>query len=283
MLPAEYQAMHLVERTHWWFRGRRRLLVSFLARVGGARAGALRILDYGCGTGGNTTSYGQFGSVTGVEPDPHAVRLAQARGGGSYCRADGVRLPFRNGTFDVVIASDVLEHIEDDSGAMAEMARVLRPGGSMIICVPAHQWLFSYHDAALQHFRRYSKATLGSLLGRERLRIRRLSYWNTTLFPLLSLYRLLQQQRPRPLPRSDTRLPPGLINQALAVLLSAEAALVRHVRLPWGLSLVVVAESYEEGRPQALSARSEESAPAGVRTVPADERRNTTASESQYH
>jgi SAM-dependent methyltransferase len=283
VLPAEYHAMHLVELTHWWFRGRRRLLVSFLARVGGARAGALRILDYGCGTGGNTTSYGQFGSVIGVEPDPHAVRLAQARGGGSYCRADGVRLPFRNGTFDVVIASDVLEHIEDDSGAMAEMARVLRPGGSMIISVPAHQWLFSYHDAALHHFRRYSKATLRSLLGRERLRIRRLSYWNTTLFPLLSLYRLLQQQRRRPLPRSDTRLPPGLINQALAVLLSAEAALVRHVGLPWGLSLVVVAESYEERPPQASRAPSEESAGAGVATLPADDRRNTTASESQYH
>jgi SAM-dependent methyltransferase len=283
VLPAEYQTMHLVERTHWWFRGRRRLLVSFLARVGGARAGALRILDYGCGTGGNTTSYGQFGSVTGVEPDPHAVRLAQGRGGASYCRADGVRLPFRNGTFDVVIASDVLEHIEDDSGAMAEIARVLRPGGSIIISVPAHQWLFSYHDAALHHFRRYSKATLGSLLGRERLRIRRLSYWNTTLFPLLSLYRLFQQRRSHPLPRSDTRLPPAPINEALAVLLSAEAALVRHVRLPWGLSLVVVAESYEEGPPQVSSARSEESAPAGVATLPADERRNTTASESQYH
>ncbi len=259
------------------------MLVSFLARVGGARAGALRILDYGCGTGGNTTGYGQFGSVTGVEPDPHAVRLAQARGGGSYCRADGVRLPFRDGTFDVVIASDVLEHIKDDSGAMTEMARVLRPGGSMIISVPAHQWLFSYHDAALQHFRRYSKVTLRGLLARERLRIRRLSYWNTTLFPLLSLYRLLQQRRPRTVPRSDTRLPPGLINEALAVLLSAEAALLRHVGLPWGLSLVVVAESYEEGPPQASSARSEESAPAGITTVLADERRNTTASESQYH
>ncbi len=283
MLPAEYQSMHLVELTHWWFRGRRRLLVSFLARVGGARAGALRILDYGCGTGGNTTRYGRFGSVTGVEPDPHAIRLAQKRGGACYCRANGLRLPFRNGAFDVVIASDVLEHIEDDSAALAEMARVLKPGGSMIISVPAHQWLFSYHDAALQHFRRYSKVNLRGLLGRERLQIRRLSYWNMTLFPLLSLYRLFQQRRPHTEPRSDTTLPSGLINEVLAVLLSAEGALLRHVSLPWGLSLVVVAESYGEGPPQASSARSEESAPAGVRTEPADERLNTMASESQYH
>jgi SAM-dependent methyltransferase len=283
VLPAEYQAMHLVELTHWWFRGRRRLLVSFLARVGGARTGALRILDYGCGTGGNTTSYGRFGSVTGVEPDPHAIRLAQKRGGAFYCRANGLRLPFRNGAFDVVIASDVLEHIEDDSAALAEMARVLKPGGSMIISVPAHQWLFSYHDAALQHFRRYSTVNLRGLLGRERLRIRRLSYWNMTLFPLLSLYRLFQPRRRRTEPHSDTRLPPGLINEVLAVLLSAEGALVRHVRLPWGLSLVVVAESYGERPPQASSARSKESAPAGVTTALADERRNTTARESQYH
>ena len=283
MLPAEYQAMHLVELTHWWFRGRRRLLLSFLARVGGARAGALRILDYGCGTGGNTASYARYGSVIGVEPDPHAIQLAEQRGGAFYCRANGLRLPFRNGAFDVVIASDVLEHIEDDSAALGEMARVLKPGGSMIISVPAHQWLFSYHDAALQHFRRYSKVTLRSLLGRERLRIRRLSYWNMTLFPLLSLYRLFQQRRPRTEPRSDTRLPSRLINEVLAVLLSAEGGLTRHVRLPWGLSLVVVAESYGERRPQASSARSKESARAGVTTVLADERRNTTASESQYH
>ncbi len=271
------------ELSHWWFRGRRRLLRNLLRDIAGSRAGSLRILDYGCGTGGNTQTYRPLGWIVAIEPDEFAIRAAESRGGASYCRANGIQLPFRSGTFDVVIASDVLEHIRDDAAALSEIARVLRPGGSIVVTVPAHQWLFSGHDAALQHFRRYSKVTLSGLLGRERLRIRRLSYWNTTLFPLLSLYRLVQQRHPRTVPRSDTRLPPRMINEALAVLLSAEAVLVRHVRLPWGLSLVVVAESYEEGRPQASSARSEESAPADVTTVRADERRNTTASESQYH
>ena len=271
------------ELSHWWFRGRRRLLLNLLRDIAGSRAGSLTILDYGCGTGGNTPAYRTLGWCVGIEPDEFAIRAAKSRGGASYCRANGIQLPFRPDSFDVVIASDVLEHIENDSAALAQIARVLKPGGSMIISVPAHQWLFSYHDTALQHFRRYSKVTLRGLLGRERLQIRRLSYWNMTLFPFLSLYRLFQQRRPHSEPRSDTRLPSGVINEVLAVLLSAEAALIRHVRLPWGLSLVVVAESYGEPPPQASSDRSKESAPAGVTTVMTDERRNTTASESQYH
>ena len=246
MLPAEYQTMHFVELKHWWFRARRRLLLELLAGLKRDRADPFHILDFGCGTGGNTTTYGRFGTTVGIEPDSNAVRLAQARGGASYCCGNGVQLPFRAAAFDVIIASDVLEHIEADSAAVEEMVRVLRPGGSLIITVPAHQWLFSEHDTALHHFRRYSKASLRALLVRHRLRIRRLSYWNTTLFPIICLYRLLQQRRRPVLPHSDTSLPPALINEALAVLLAGEVAVLRYARLPWGLSLVVVAEPWGE-------------------------------------
>jgi SAM-dependent methyltransferase len=283
VLPAEYQAMHLAEMSHWWFRGRRRLLVSLLQRFGVAGVNRLRVLDYGCGTGGNTVMYGHLGSVIGVEPDARAIRLAHARGGALYCRGNGVLLPFRGGAFDVVIASDVLEHIEDDSAAMTEIRRVLRPRGSVIIIVPAHQWLFANHDVALHHFRRYSKTALRGLLARSGFQITRLSYWNTALFPVSCLYRLVQQRHPSAFPRADTGVPLGLMNELLTALLSVEAALVRRVTLPWGLSLVAVAESYEERLPHSSSARSEESAPSGVTADPADERRNITASESQYH
>jgi len=141
-----------------------------------------------------------------------------------------------------VVASDVLEHIEDDLAAVWEIARVLRPGGAVVISVPAHPWLFSEHDAALHHFRRYSKATLRDLLKRGGLRIRRISYWNAALFPAICLHRLLVKPRRGREPRSDTSSSPWLINEALAALLAAEAAVLRHAPLPWGVSLVAVAE-----------------------------------------
>jgi SAM-dependent methyltransferase len=237
----EYEIMHAQELGHWWFRGRRRVLVDLLREVAGPRAGSLRILDYGCGTGGNTSGYASLGAVVGIEPDPAAVRLARERGGAQYCRASGTQLPFGQGAFDVVVASDVLEHIEDDLAAVSEIARVLRPGGATIISVPAHQWLFLEHDAALYHFRRYSKAGLRDLLERGGLRVRRLSYWNAALFPAICLHRLLVKRR-RHEPRSDTTSPPWLINEALTALLAVEAAILRRAPLPWGVSLVGVAE-----------------------------------------
>jgi len=243
MLPAEYDAMYRVELRHWWFRGRRRVLADLLTEVAGPRAGSIRILDYGCGTGGNTSAYASLGAVVGIEPDAGAVALARQHAGAQYVRASGTHLPFRPGCFDAVVASDVLEHIQDDRAAVSEIARVLRPGGAAVISVPAHPWLFSEHDAALHHFRRYTKIALRNVLERGGLRIRRLSYWNAALFPAISLHRLLA--RPRRAghgPRSDTRSTPWLINEGLAGLLRVEAAILRHASLPWGVSLVGVAE-----------------------------------------
>jgi SAM-dependent methyltransferase len=242
VLPQEYEIMHALELRHWWFRGRRRLLVNLLKGVAGAGAGPLRILDYGCGTGGNTSAYGSFGNVVGIEPDSGAVRLAHKRGGAGYCRTTGTDLPFRDGSFDVVMASDVLEHIEQDDKAVSEIARVLRPGGLTILSVPAHEWLFSDHDTALQHFRRYSRLALRDLLERNRLTICRLSYWNAALSPVVCVQRLIGKRRWTGQPQSDTVLPPRLLNEALARLLAVESALASWITLPWGVSLVAVAE-----------------------------------------
>jgi SAM-dependent methyltransferase len=242
VLPAEYDAMHLVEMRHWWFRGRRRVLMDLLKDVAGSRSGSIRILDYGCGTGGNTPSYASLGSVVGIEPDGAAIRLAGRRAGARYARASGTQLPFRAGVFDTVVASDVLEHIDDDLAAVSEIARVLTPGGAVVFSVPAHPWLFSEHDAALHHFRRYTKAGLRGVLERGGLKIRRLTYWNTALFPAVALHRLLGRRRPGGIPpRSDTRPTFRPVNEALAGLLRLEAAILHHASLPWGVSLVGVA------------------------------------------
>jgi SAM-dependent methyltransferase len=242
MLPHEYETMHALETRHWWYRGRRRVLVDSLRAVAGTGPSAPRILDYGCGTGGNTGAYASLGEVIGIEPDRGAVALAGARGGARFCRAGGTQLPFRGAVFDAVVASDVLEHIEDDRAAVAEVVRVLKPGGAFIFSVPAHQWLFSEHDAALLHFRRYSRSALRHLLEGGGLRIRRLSYWNTTLFPVVCLHRLLARRRGGSQAQSDTRPTPWIINESLASVLTAEAAVLRHASLPWGVSLVGMAQ-----------------------------------------
>ena len=234
--------MHALELRHWWFRGRRRLLVNLLKGAAGVQAGSLRILDYGCGTGGNALAYASLGTVVGAEPDSAAVRLAHIRGGASYCRTGGTQLPFRENSFDVVMASDVLEHIEQDREAVSEIARVLRPGGAAIISVPAHQWLFSEHDTTLHHFRRYSKSAIRDLLERSGLRVRRLSYWNAALFPAVCAHRLLGKWRRANQPHSDTVSAPWLLNETLAGLLTIESAVAHRIGLPWGVSLVAVAE-----------------------------------------
>ena len=242
MEPAEYEAMHAQELRHWWFRGRRRVLIDALRTVVISRSSSPQILDYGCGTGGNSPAYAQLGSVVGVEPDPTAVRLAFQRGWARYCRGAGTELPFKDAVFDVVMASDVLEHIQNDVAAAGEIARVLRPGGTAIITVPAHPWLFSEHDAALHHCRRYSKTSFRDLLDSSGMKIRRISYWNTALFPVICVHRLLTTSQTLKKPRSDTTSSPRIINEALTGLLLAEAAVLRYAPLPWGVSLLAVAE-----------------------------------------
>jgi SAM-dependent methyltransferase len=241
MLPHEYEAMHALETRHWWFRGRRQVLLDSLRSATAGCAPVPRILDYGCGTGGNTGVYAQQGAVIGIEPDRGAVALAGARGGARFCRASGTRLPFRPAVFDVVLASDVLEHIEDDREAVAEVVRVLKPGGAFIFSVPAHPWLFSEHDAALLHFRRYTRTALRHLLEAAGLEVRRLSYWNAALFPVVCVHRMIGRIRRKARVHSDTRPTPWIINESLTWLLQAEAAVLRHASLPWGVSLVGIA------------------------------------------
>lgn len=248
MRDTEYATMHDQEMVHWWFRGRRVLLRELIARHLRFPDGLpRRLLDLGCGTGGNSSAYTEFGSIVGVEPDSSALRFAQARLDGRsgvnpvYCRAVGTSLPLASGSFDAVIASDVLEHIADDRTAVAEVARVLRPGGVFIFSVPARPWLWSAHDEALWHKRRYRRAELLSLIGGGGLEMRWLTYWNAALFPVVAMYRTLRRWMHTGDPTSDVTLPGPTLNRILFGILAAEAAALRYVRFPVGVSLVGVA------------------------------------------
>jgi SAM-dependent methyltransferase len=244
MRDNEYDLMHAQELQHWWFRGRRRVLADLMSGYATDRQETLRILDFGCGTGGNLRAYSRYGSVFGLEPDSGAVRLATGRGGALLSRGSGTELPFQSGAFDVVVASDVLEHIENDRAAVQEISRVLRPGGAFIFSVPAHPWLFGPHDQALMHRRRYVQRGLRSTIENAGLRVVRLSYWNSTMFPFFCVQRLVERWRPRREVRSDPGAVPRVANELLTGVLMLEAALLRHGRLPWGLSLVGIARRH---------------------------------------
>jgi SAM-dependent methyltransferase len=241
MQPNEYELMYSQELQHWWFRGRRRVLVDFLLEYATGHKGPLRILDFGCGTGGNLGEYSRFGSVYGLEPDSSAIRLAARRGGAILCRGSGIDLPFQSHAFDVVVASDVLEHIDDDRRAAQEISRVLRPAGALIFSVPAHPWLLGPHDEALMHRRRYGQSDLRNTIENAGLEVVRLSYWNSTMFPFFCVQRLLERLRPRERVHSNAGAVPGFANELLTGILMLEAALLRHTGLPWGLSLVGMA------------------------------------------
>lgn len=243
MESRELETMARLESTHWWFRGRRALLLDILRercrQLGEARP---LLLDLGSGTGANSVAYCAIADVVAMEPAADAVRHARARPGPRYSRGEGTRLPFADRVFDVVVASDVLEHIADDARAVREVARVLAPRGIFVFSVPAYQWLWSAHDEALAHRRRYRRKTLRRLLEDAGLRVGWLSYWNTVLFPVAALRRLANRRVRAGEAASDVAPAGPAATRALVGLLRIEGLFARKVGLPLGLSLVGWAE-----------------------------------------
>lgn len=246
MEPQEYARMFEYETRHWWFAGTRRVVLDVLSRR--LPPGPLRLLDVGCGTGGTTARLAGLGSVLGLERERAALGLARSRelAGAALAGADAAALPVRTGSVDAVVLLDVLEHVDDESAVLGEVRRVLAPGGLALVTVPALQALWSEHDEALHHRRRYSRAALQQSLEVSGLTVQYLTYYNSFLFPAVAAARLLGRARRRLCrragsPRSDLSRPPPPVNAALAGLLGAERHLLRHLRLPIGVSLLAVA------------------------------------------
>ena len=225
---------------HWFFRGREAIIRSFLVR----RGSGLRVLDVGCGTGHLAARLIADGySVVGLEPDPTALsyarkRIPEAVGG------DARQLPFPDASFDAVIATDVLEHIPDDSAAAAEIRRVLRPGGLAILTVPASRLLWGPQDVRLGHQRRYTRKSFARLL--SCFRIRKISYFNTVLFPAILGARLLFRIFPAAGQRDEVDMTPKFLNGLFLSFLKIESVLLRFLNLPFGVSLIAIAEKPEE-------------------------------------
>ena len=246
MRRSAFEVMAEVQDRHWWFRARRRLLADLLGGVGCPA----RVLEVGCGTGSSVETLRAIGPVVGVDVDAGALARAVRRGYEAVVQADGQDLPFRDGSFDVAVALDVLEHIPNDERACREVRRVLRPGGTFVVFVPAFSWLWGLQDEVSGHLRRYTRHQLEDLLASAGFRDIRIGYFNTFLLPAVAavraLWRVLRWES-----ASENEWTPAVLDGPLAGLLELERRLGRFFSPPIGVSLYAVARRVGSRGPEA--------------------------------
>ena len=237
----EYELQtHRVEDRHWWYRGRRRVLEQTIQRL--ALPPRARILDAGCGSGRNMVDLARYGEVTGVELSEPSAEVARGRHVGEVVEGSVMEMPFPPDSFDLALCLDVIEHLEDDRGALRELRRVLAPGGALLVTVPAYQWLWSGHDEINHHHRRYSRTTLERAAREGGWECVRTTHFNSLLLPAAIALRALDRLHARATESSlDLWVPPAPLNWVLQQPLNLEAALIgRGGHIPVGLSLLAV-------------------------------------------
>jgi SAM-dependent methyltransferase len=236
-----YEQMAELDDRHWWYRARREVLADLIRREACLPKDA-KILELGCGTGHNLAMLGSFGHVDGLELDEEARALSERRLGRKVMSAPLPELagvPDRS--YDLIGAFDVIEHIDDDVAALASIAEKLKPTGKFVMTVPAHQWMWSAHDVVNHHKRRYSKRGLKALIEGSPMKLERVGYFNSLLFPLAVAQRAASKVRGAE--NADVSLPPAPINTALEKVFAAERHFVGRLPLPPGLSLFAVASA----------------------------------------
>lgn len=233
-----------VQDRHWWFVGRRRIIGAVLdANIARDARDGRRILDVGCGTGTMLAELRRFGDVHGVDTEPAAVEFCHRQGETQVELASGGEIPHPDASFDLVTLLDVIEHVDDDQTLLAEARRLLAPGGSILITVPAYTWMWGEQDEIAHHRRRYTRPQLIDSLQRAGFRASRASYFNTILFPPIAAIRLARRLRRAPAePRSDFELnKPGRLNPALTRVFECEVGVVLRRDLPFGVSILALA------------------------------------------
>jgi SAM-dependent methyltransferase len=273
-----YEEYFRHENSHWWFRWRFDLIAQVVGSLTHGRD--VRILDAGCGTGQMTKLLENYGTAIGLDLAPEAIHYAKQRGVRNLVQGSITDPPFKAGSFDCVLALDVIEHVDDDAQILARLREIVRPGGHLIVTVPAFNILWSEHDEINHHRRRYRVPQLRRLMEEAGYEVERITYCNTTLYlPVLvmrkgkSLLRRLRKQERTDEPESDLSFYPRPINELLYRVMQLENRLMRRWGLPFGVSILAVARRPETDQvtefPIATIA-AEEPALAGE-TVPAAE------------
>ncbi len=208
---------HQAEDRHWWYRGRRTVIERVLDGLGLPERA--RILDAGCGSGRNMVELARRGTVTGVElSDTSVVPGPRSAACGEVIEGSVLEMPFADGSFDLAVSLDVIEHLEDDLAALRELRRVVAPGGALLVTVPAYQWLWSGHDEINHHHRRYTRRSLQRVAEQAGWRQARTTYFNSLLLPVAILLRVLDRAE-----HEDDRVEPRPVGAAGAAELAARA------------------------------------------------------------
>lgn len=243
-----YQQFLNLERNHWWFRGRRSVYLGLLqSHMKGNTQGPA--LDLGCGLGGFLPDLQTMGfDVYGADMDFESLQYCVERGFAKCMQTDSYVLPFADNSFELITLFDAIEHIEDDHRVMAEVARILKPGGKVIISVPAYQFLFANNDRVAQHFRRYNRRTVRELYEGAGLTVERNTHSNVFLFPVILpivlVSKLLESvlDKERKASHSNLSWPmPKFVNDILHKIFAAELLVSRHIDWPAGHSIAAIA------------------------------------------
>ena len=240
MERGEYERMAAVEERGWWFRGLHANLIAAW-RCAAGKDGSVSLLDAGCGTGGFLARIGTLLPQTrrfGLDIDPLAATLARDKSHALIALGSAAALPFAAGSFDAVFSADVLCHRGVEPAATVRAIRdCLKPGGVLVLNLPAYAWLLSGHDHAVDNVRRFGRAEIRSLLRDAGYANIRSSYWNSLLFPLMLLQRLTH-----PHGASDVALLPEAVERLFAAVIAFESWLGdRGIRLPFGGSILTTA------------------------------------------
>ena len=232
-----YQDMVKQQREHWWFRARRKIISNIIRKY--TPSNTPRILEVGCGTGGNLLMLTKHGHVFAIEMDRFAIKYAK-QSTGIDVREGWLpdNIPYRQ-KFDLICMFDVLEHIEDDRKALLQIKGFLNPKGILIITVPAYSWLYGTHDKLLHHHRRYSSKDLLKAIAYSGIGVIRISHFNTFLFPLVIVTRLFDMLRISEESIGYSK-PNILINQLFYRIFSLERFIVTKFKLPFGSSIFAV-------------------------------------------
>lgn len=245
MMEHTYPILFRVEQSHWWYMGRRRILASFVEdicrRVTDRRP---RILDVGCGTGANLIMLSNYGDAEGVDVSEDALAFCRERGLEKVRLGAGEELPYDDGTFDLVTALDVVEHMDDDLAGLSEMRRVLRPGGRVLLFVPTFMFLWGLQDEVSNHRRRYRLPQLRRVLEQAGFEIERTTYANITFFlPILLVRKLMRVTGIKTESENTINVP--AMNGVLGRVLGAERWFLRYLNFPFGVSGLCVAKKIE--------------------------------------
>jgi len=233
-----YETMSANEARHWWFVSRAEIVEEILNKYFPIKKN-LEILDVGCGSGGNFKMLSRFGKITGIEPDEFAVKEAEKKKIAKLVLMDDFILnnKLKENSFDLIVLTDVLEHIEMDNEALIKIYKLLKKNGILLITVPAGMNIWSKHDETHHHFRRYSKKELKDKLTRSLFIIEQLSYFNFFLYPIVFIERKLKLNKNE----DDVDMSGGVLNSLLKAIFSSEKYWLRKkISFPIGVSLITV-------------------------------------------